>query len=245
MGKTKVLRVLGVTALGLTLVASAGCVRVDLGEGGYDTKTESVLAEGATQVEAKLDMGAGELLVSGDADDLMNAEFEYSHSNWEPEVEYEVSGETGDLRVKTPSNSGNIPLGNTRYAWDIRLSNELPLTLDVDMGAGEADLDLRGLDLRDLRLDLGAGEATVDLSGDWSNDLTADITAGAGELTLRVPANVGVRIVGMRDGIGSYSADGFERDGDALVNDAWDTADVKFEIELRRGVGEVTVETVE
>lgn len=245
MGKTKMLRVLGASVLGLALIASAGCVRVELEDGGYDTTTERVEAEGATEVEASIDMGAGKLSVTGGADDVMNAEFEFGNPSWEPEVSYNVSNGTGELEVETPNGLNTFPSGNTRYAWDIALGNTLPLDLAVNMGAGEADLDLRGLDVRVLRVNLGAGESTIDLSGEWSNDLTADINAGAGELTLRVPANVGVRIVGYRDGLGSYRADGFEQDGDALVNDAWDTADVKFEIELRRGLGEVTVETVE
>lgn len=245
MGRTRIARALAVSVLGLALVASTGCVRVELENGGYDTTTERVSAEGATEVEASLDMGAGQLNVTGGADDLMNAEFEFSDSRWEPEVEYEVSGDTGELRVKTPSNIGGFPRSNSRYVWDVALTDDLPLVLRVNMGAGEADFDLRGLDLRDLHVNLGAGESTIDLSGEWSHDLVADITTGAGELTLRVPANVGVRIVGHRDGIGTYSAQGFKQDGDALVNDAWEAADVRFEIELRRGVGEVTIETVE
>jgi hypothetical protein len=241
----RILSVTGVVLLGVALLATTGCVRVELEEGGYKTNSAEVLAEGATEVDAQIDMAAGELFVRGNADELMNAEFEYSHTSWLPKVEYDVSDGTGDLRVKTPDTVKTFPAGNTRYSWDIQLGNELPLNLDVNMGAGEANLDLRGLDLRDLKLDLGAGETTIDLSGDWKNDLTGDITCGAGELTLKVPANVGVRIVGYRDGLGTYSADGFAQDGDALVNDAWDTATVKFEIELRRGLGDVTVETVE
>lgn len=238
--------VIGLAVLLLVaLLGSTGCVRVELEDEGFSTSSERVEAEDATEVEASIDMGAGELEVSGDADALMEGEFEFSRASWEPEVEYEVSGGTGRLRVKTPTDNISFPPGNTRYVWDIALGGDLPLELAVNMGAGEADLDLRGLDLRELRVNLGAGETTIDLSGQWANDLTADINAGAGELTLRVPENVGVRIVGYQDGLGSYRADGFEQDGEALVNDAWETAEVRFEIELRRGLGEVTVETVE
>ena len=218
---------------------------MELYDGGYDTTNERGEAEGDTEVEASIDMGAGKLIVTGDADDVMDAEFEFGDPSWEPEVSYNVTNGKGELEVDTPSGLKTFPSGNTRYEWDIALGNTLPLDLSVNMGAGEVDLDLRGLDVRKLRVNLGAGESTIDLSGVWSNDLTADINTGAGELTLRVPANVGVRIVGYRDGLGSYRADGFEQDGDALVNDAWETADVKFEIELTRGLGEVTVETVE
>lgn len=241
----RILSVTGAALLGLALLATTGCVRVELEEGGYNTDKKTVAAEGATEVEAEINMGAGELDVSGGAAELMDAEFDYSHDSWKPEVAYEVDGGTGRLEVKSPNKLNTFPSGNTRYSWNIKLGGELPLKLAVNMGAGEATLDLRGLDLRDLSVNLGAGETTIDLSGDWAHDLAAEIEAGAGELTVKVPANVGVRIVGYRDGLGSYNANGFAQDGDALVNDAWDTATVKFEIELRRGLGEVTVETVE
>lgn len=245
MEKATIVRMLGASLLGLALVATAGCVRVELEDGGYESADESIEVGGANEVNASIDMGVGELFVSGGASDLMNAEFEYSHSSWEPEIEYEVIEGTGELDVQMPRNISGFSARNTRYVWNIALSNDLPLVLAVNMGAGESELDLRGLDLRELTVTLGAGESTIDLSGRWSNDLSAEITAGAGEVTLRVPENVGVRVEGYHDGIGSYRADGFEQDGDALVNDAWETADVKFEIELRRGIGEVTIETVE
>ncbi|MRR10963.1 hypothetical protein EG835_00365, partial [bacterium] len=114
MGKT-IVRVLGVSLLGLALVASAGCVRVELEDGGYERADESVDAGGANEVNASIDMGVGELSVSGGASNLMNAEFEYSHSSWEPEIEYEVSDGTGELAVQMPRNVTGFSARNTRY----------------------------------------------------------------------------------------------------------------------------------
>jgi hypothetical protein len=41
---------------------------------------------------------------------------------------------------------------------------------------------------------MGAGEVTVDLTGDWQNDLDVNIEGGVGEITLRLPRGVGVRV---------------------------------------------------
>ncbi len=51
-----------------------------------------------------------------------------------------------------------------------------------------------------------------------------------------------MRITGMQDGVGDFNVDGFSADGDAFVNEAWETAPVKIELRIQRGVGEVTVE---
>jgi hypothetical protein len=175
----------------------------------------------------------------------MDAEYAFTGSDLRPEVDYGVKAGEGKLSVRTPARPRLNLTGNIRYEWDIELSDSLPLDLSVTMGAGETDLDLRTLDLRRLQVQLGAGDATIELPADPTADLVADITAGVGALTVRVPAEVGVRIVGHRDGLGTYEANGFTLDGDALVNDAYADADVRYEITLRRGVGDVTVETVD
>lgn len=245
----KAMKVRAVAALvsGLVLVTTAGCVRVELPEPKYETADEAVNAGTATEIRASLDMGAGELHVSGTAPSgkVMEAAFEYSPPSWRPVVDYDVTAGVGRLSVRTPSHLDWRPLRGTRYVWDVALTDELPLDLSVNMGAGESTIELAGTDLRRLKLNLGAGDTTIDLSGKWTHDAEIDVTAGAGELVVRVPADVGVRIRGYKGGIGEFRADGFSPDGDAVVNDAYGDADVTFEITVSRGVGEVRVETVE
>ena len=45
-----------------------------------------------------------------------------------------------------------------RNEWDLRLYDEVPMDLSVDMGAGTSDLQLAGLSLTGLDVSLGAGE---------------------------------------------------------------------------------------
>lgn len=235
---------IGAAALMVLAVAATGCVRVEMPRGAETTSSRSVALEGATEVRASIDMGVGTLDVHGTDTDLMRADFAYTNTSWEPEVDYSVSGGTGDLTVRTPS-SLHLNLGvNNKNDWKIGLSRDVPLFLSVNMGAGETTLDLAGLDLRDLQVDVGTGETTIDLSGSPTHSLAGDINTGAGALTLKVPENIGVRIVGYKDGVGEYRADGFMQDGDALVNPAYETAKVKYDLTLRRGVGEVVIEMV-
>lgn len=244
MTRTTIRRIAAVTA-GLALVATAGCVRVELPEGEYESATEQMPLGDAEELDVSIDMMAGRLDVSGGADGALDADFDFSKSAWQPVVDYDVTDGSGTLRLSTPDVPSFGFRNDLRYDWDVRLPSDLPMTLAVSMGAGEADLDLRDTMLRSLRVDLGAGDATIDLSGTWTEDVDGEINAGAGALKLKVPADVGVRIVGYQDGLGSYRADGFAQDGDALVNDAWETAEVRFDLVLRRGLGEVTIETID
>ena len=83
----------------------------------------------------------------------MAAVFEYNVASWKPEVDYEVSGREGDLRISQPNASAIGVLGETRHVWDLELTDEVPLAFEVDMCAGKSDFDLSGLDVSSLRID--------------------------------------------------------------------------------------------
>jgi hypothetical protein len=76
-------------------LGSCGTQRI--GEMQRDSRTVDL--ENAQSVETELRMGAGELNVSGGADALMEADFTYNVADWKPEVSYDLSGDTGELRV--------------------------------------------------------------------------------------------------------------------------------------------------
>lgn len=230
----------GAAALVFVALTATGCVRVEIPQGEFTQSSESVSLGNAKSVSAEIEMAAGQLDIGPGAESLMDAEFGYSDTAWKPTVKYQVIEDRGELRVRTSGNP-QWNMSNTRFEWDVLLAKGVPLDLRVQMGAGECDIDLRGLDVRELEVELGAGDSAIDLSGEWMNDLRGVINASAGSVTLKVPEGVGVRIVGYKDGIGGYEAAGFSADGDALVNPAYGTADVNMELTLRRGVGDVVV----
>ena len=71
------------------------------------------------------------------------------------------------------------------------------------------------------------------------------VTAGAGEVTVRLPSDVGVRVSGRSEGIGEWDFDGFRQDGEYLVNDAYGSTATSIELDVQRGIGKVTLELVD
>jgi hypothetical protein len=206
-------------------------------------QSESVDLENAQSTVAQLRMGAGELNVSGGADALMEADFAYNVSEWEPEVSYDVSGETGELSVEQGSDEGVRVGGDARNEWEVRFNDEVPTDLQVEMGAGESDLDLDSLTLTGLDLEMGAGKTTLDLTGDYGQDLEASIEGGVGEATVLLPSEVGVR-ARAEGGLGKINAEGLQREGDSYVNDAYGDSDVTLEVDVRGGVGQINLKVV-
>ena len=257
---------LGIVAAGLVVLL--GCTIssnapdwVTVGERVSEPVT--VELDGAETARVTLRMGAGELTVDGGADALLEGTFTYNVADWKPDVRYSVSDGEGSLTVRQP-NTDQISLrSGTHNAWDLRLSDTLPIRLRLECGAGEQDIDLVGLDITDLDIKLGAGSSRInvgdnpglsrfdlaigagrvelDLGAGWTGDAELDLQGGVGETTLRLPKDVGVRIEVTR-GIGDVDTRGLYREGNAWVNEAYGTSEVTLEIRIRAGIGRVVLD---
>jgi hypothetical protein len=99
--------------------------------GKMQEESKYVDLKNADSVRAQLKMGAGELHISGGADQLMDADFSYNVSEWKPKVTYDVSGGEGELVVKQGgAESGSLD-GKARNEWDITMNDEVPTDLVV------------------------------------------------------------------------------------------------------------------
>jgi hypothetical protein len=240
MGRDAVLFVVAVAAT--LFLGACGLQRVEVGELRTETRTAEV--EGAESVQANLRIALGELDVGGGADELMEADFIYNVAAWEPRVGYEVVGDSGELIVEQQGLREGIPSRDVRNEWDLRLSDDIPIDLAVQMGGGVGNLDLDSLTLRGLNLDMGAGAARVDLSGNWGRDLSAVVRGGAGEVTMLLPSQMGVRVnAGTR--LGRVNAEGLRKEGEAYVNGAYGDSDATLEVDITGGVGQINLQVVQ
>src|ERR671913_1699261 len=211
--------------------------------GKMQSESKSVDLKNAQSARAQLKMGAGELNLTGGADQLMEADFSYNVSDWKPKVSYDVSADEGELLVKQGGAGGSSLSGETRNEWEIRLNDEVPTDLVVQMGAGESDLDLDSLTLKGLDLKMGAGKTTVDLTGDYAQGFDASIQGGVGEATVLLPSGVGVKAKA-EGGLGKINAKGLKKMGDSYVNDAYGESDVNVSVDVKGGVGEINLKVV-
>ena len=114
--------------------------------------------------------------------------------------------------------------------------------LDLDVGA--ASLRARGLAnarARDVRVKVGVGTAELDFGGEWVGDVELELQVALGKATLRVPADVGVRVETSRF-IASFEREGFVRRGDAYYSDNWDAAPRKLHVRSRIVLGRLELE---
>jgi hypothetical protein len=203
------------------------------------TDTQTVELQGAKTVSADLEMPAGTLTLSGGSAKLLDANFRYRNSEGKPQVDYSVSGDHGQLSIT--QNEKHIHVGTTHSDWNLRFANNVPLDLNLQMGAGHSDLQLRELDVTHLEVKIGAGEMQLDLSGPRKSSLDADIQGGVGSATIYLPKDVGVR-VHASGGIGSVNTHGMTKDDDDYVNSVYGKTPATITLTIQGGVGSIDLE---
>lgn len=211
--------------------------------GAMRNESQTVELGDAKSVSVEIKMGAGDLQVTGGAEKLLEADFKYNVVVLKPEVGFT----DGKLFVRQPEISGMpnlLGITDFRNEWDLRLNDQVPMDLSVDLGGGTSNLQLSGLSLTGLKVSLGAGDFTLDLGGDWSRNLDATIETGAANTTLRLPSQVGVR-VRVEPGPNIINATGLTKDGNFYTNSAYGVSKVTWQIDLVPGIGLIKLEVVE
>ena len=206
------------------------------GESFANHTQQTIDLQGAKSVSADLHMGAGQLNVSGGSGHLLNAEFHFDRKWDEPTVDYHVSGGKGILDVN--QDSGGTNFGPSDNTWDLDFTDEVPLDLRVEMGAGQGNLKLRGVHVTNVELHVGAGQVVMDLTGPRESDLNVSVKGGVGQVSIRLPKDVGVT-AHAAGGIGAVHAEGLHKDDGDYTNDAYGKTPHKVSVDVQGGIGEI------
>ncbi|SPE25013.1 conserved exported hypothetical protein [Candidatus Sulfopaludibacter sp. SbA3] len=222
---------LAVGALGLT-----SCVVTTEATGPTQYDSRAFERDASKEVTVHLRMGAGQIKVGSGTRKLMQAYFTYNVPSWKPDVRYSA----GTLDVEQPSHRGAHLAGSHKYDWDLRFAQDIPLNFDVNFGAGDAQLDLGSLTLRNVNVQMGVGELKLDLRGVPKHDYSVTINGGVGEATVRLPADVGI-YAEASGGIGEISTRGLMKRDGHWINEAYGQPGVKIHLEVHGGIGQITL----
>lgn len=223
-------------AMAVLFIATLSCSLMSR-TGELQEETTSIPLDGAESVTVELRMGAGMMTVQGGAESLMEGEFVYNYPDWEPMVDYAISGEQGNLSVEQPE-VRNLRIDDYRYEWDLRFHPDVLYDFDISLGAGRSTLDFSQLAVTGLNLQTGVGDVELDLSGERQYDLTGIIRGGVGRLTVFLPEESGV-LVNIQGGIGSIDTGILTQTGDGYVNEAYGDAETNIRLDIEGGVGEI------
>jgi hypothetical protein len=153
--------------------------------------------------------------------------------------DFSVSGDTATFGLT--GEGTHIYLGpNSAMNWAVTLNPNVPITLVVKPGVGEADLQLQRLNLTQLTVDAGVGRTSITLPD--SGQYRADIEGGVGQITLVIPKGLGARIRA-NTGLGNtVLPTGLTREGDDYLTPNYANAESQVELIVQQGVGQIRIE---
>jgi hypothetical protein len=112
------------------------------------------------------------------------------------------------------------------------------------LSAGAAELSVIGLgNSRCDRIEFegGMGKVMLDLSGSWNTSSQVAVKMAMGEMTLRLPRGVGIRLT-LDKFLSSFQPADLVRQGKTFVSPNYDRAERRLDLEVSTAVGGVTVE---
>ena len=207
----------------------------------------SIAKDSAESLNVDIDFGIGDLLIHGNSSEWVSGDLQYNHKKLAPKVNYKKRKDVGFVDIRQGSKvSFGFNKSKMQSDWDLQLTNDIPIDLNIDIGVSNSTLKLAGLQLSSLSIDSGVSDTLIDMSGEWKKGFHADMDLGVGDVTIILPKQTGVRVKASK-GIGRVDLPpGFitQKDG-VYVNEAFADADVIIDITIDIGVGDVKFRTKE
>ena len=219
---------------------------------------------------------------------LYQAEMTYDADHFDAKIRYDASARRLNVSLSTRGTDAAIDVDeDSPQRLGLALAPDVPIDLEMTMGATASDIELGGIALRWAEITTGAsettiqfsepntiacerfetsvgaarltienlgnagcarmevrggvGDLTVDLTGSWGTQRNRlSITVGLGQLTIRIPTGLGVR-VNLDRFLASFDRVGFSRQGGYYISDGYDSAPTKLDVDIEAVFGNVDV----
>ena len=146
------------------------------------------------------------------------------------------------LEVHIEAGASFIPfVGPSDGTWRFQLSQEVPVTVKVETGASQLDMDLTDVMASHIVLETGASNSNVVMPARGASIL--ELEAGAASINITVPAGVSGRIR-IKEGLTSLNVDTNrfpQVDSRLYQSTDFDTAANRAEISVEAGLGSITI----
>jgi hypothetical protein len=223
------------------VLSSCNGVSVNIESGPVKTDHNAIELDKAEIVNSKFKMGVGEMHVQGGSAKLMEGDFSYSIPSWKPDVKYSSTGFRGTLTIEQPSKASGFNGNGGDYKWDVKLNDKVAQDMEFVVGVGKTILDLNTLNIRSLDVKMGVGELEMNLRGKPQKDYSVSVKGGVGNATILLPKDIGV-VATASGGLGGVDTVGMTKDGNQYVNEAYKKSSVTIRLTIEGGVGGIKLQ---
>ncbi len=210
---------------------------------GQGTKSYSEPLDSLEQAHIEIDFSVGSLIMSSlplSSLNFVEADCKAGNGNVDMRVDFRRQGSEGTLYLS--KEQVNSPFWNEDdNRCQVRLTRNIPLTLNVKSAASNSELDLSQLQVTELRLDMDAGNCKVMMPSS-TNTVHAYIKADVANVEVNIPDGVAAKIQVDTDlSAFDINESRFPKQGDYYISDNFDTAQNRIYLEVESNVGRVQV----
>lgn len=192
---------------GMALVLSAGAAQAQT----MRPFTTFRQMHGETRLNARLDYAAGSLQVApGKQNELYRMDLSYDEDRFVPVSDYDAAHGAVVLGLNSAGNAGlRVSSRNQlQQVASVALSPKVDLSLELNLGAADAQVELGGLRVSNLDLSTGASKTAVGFSRPNATRChRASFSAGAAEFSVTGLGNSRCDEIEFEGGVGSVTLD--------------------------------------
>ena len=213
-----------------------------------NASTDAVVErQGTRTMSLRVDGGGGSYSITGGAAGSLLAA---TSRGGEIEVATRRTGDSADIRIRPLDRVGGPFFGGSAPSnVDVRIAPDVPTSLRVSVGAGDFNVDLHDLQIRDARVETGASNLTVTLPRP-SGDVSVILQAGAASITVVVPEGVEARVTTtgglvssstQNTRFGSASGSVLGRGGSSVETSGYAAAKDRVTVSIEAGASSITI----
>jgi hypothetical protein len=198
---------------GLILLFGAICI-VILNAYARQTKHREFSRTHEKEVRVILDISFGSISIErGEKDKIAVVDYDEEESNAHKlYISYDISHETGTLHIKMKESThfwdDSEDSKGHRNHLDIKLGDTVPISFEIELGAGKGEINLADLQVKGFNISTGASSVTMECGK--PNPISADdisIESGVSKFTATDLGNLNFRNLKFSGGVGSYKLD--------------------------------------
>lgn len=173
--------------------------------------TKSFPLEDERELKINIEIGLSKVTIgSCESNNLFNYEIVRSLKAGDPEkiIKYKVIGKIGYLDIKSHEEN-KIKFDNfTSEKWILNFTDKIPISFDIEIGAGKGILDFSNLKVKDLNISTGAGSVKMMFNKPNSQVIeNINIESGVSKFRAYNLSNANFNYLKFSGGLGSYELD--------------------------------------
>jgi hypothetical protein len=166
------------------------------------------------EVRVILDISFGSITIErGESDKIAVVDYDEEESNMQKlYISYDISHESGTLHIKLKESThfwgDDEDSKGHRNHLNIKLSDTVPISFEIELGAGKGEINLTDLQVKEFNISTGASSVTMKCGK--PNPISADdisIESGVSKFTAMDLGNLNFRNLKFSGGVGSYKLD--------------------------------------